>query len=146
MTQPSESTTISGNLFCCLPPLVPLTMSSPCRCEDLATSLEEAIFNHFKSTNPKYKNQVRSRVFNLKDKKNNVLRDGLLIGSITCERLAVMTSGEMASDEVKKEREAFIKQGIDDSALAVHEGTKSGLIKCGGCGKSNTTYHQAQTR
>lgn len=118
----------------------------PAKCEDLATSLEEAIFNHFKSTNPKYKNQVRSRVFNLKDKKNNVLRDGLLIGSITCERLAVMTSGEMASDEVKKEREAFIKQGIDDSALAVHEGTKSGLIKCGGCGKSNTTYHQAQTR
>ena len=72
------------------------------------------------------------------------------------------------------EREAFIKQGMDDSALAVREviiildtiiimviiimesfkngklilkkGTKSSLIKCGGCGKSNTTYHQAQTR
>ena len=26
------------------------------------------------------------------------------------------------------------------------KGTKSSLIKCGGCGKSNTTYHQAQTR
>ena len=103
--------------------------------------------------------------------------------------------------QVKKEREAFIKQGMDDSALAVREviiildtiiimviiimdtinimvtiiimvtikmeslkndsqrdltnfhgksilkkGTKSSLIKCGGCGKSNTTYHQAQTR
>ena len=57
-----------------------------------------------------------------------------------------MTSAEMASDEVKKEREAFIKEGINDSALAVAEGTKSTLIKCGGCGKSNTTYHQAQTR
>lgn len=57
-----------------------------------------------------------------------------------------MTSAEMASDEVKKQREVFIKQGIDDSALAVAEGTKSELIKCGGCGKSNTTYHQAQTR
>ena len=92
------------------------------------------------------------------------------------------------------EREAFIKQGMDDSALAVREviimdtiiimviiildtiilmvtikmesfknesqrdltnfhgklilkkGTKSSLIKCGGGGKSNTTYHQAQTR
>ena len=67
-------------------------------------------------------------------------------GSITAERLAVMTSVEMASDEVKKQREAFIKEGINDSALAVAEGTKSTLIKCGGCGKSNTTYHQAQTR
>lgn len=116
------------------------------RCEELATSLEESIFNQFKQTNPKYKNQVRSRVFNLKDKKNTGLREGLLIGSLTAQRLACMTSGEMASDVVKQEREAFIKQGIDDSALAVHEGTKSGLIKCGGCGKSNTTYHQAQTR
>jgi len=116
------------------------------RCEDIATELEEAIFKEFRQTNPKYKNQVRSRVFNLKDKKNSGLREGLLIGSITAERLAKMTSAEMASDEVKKEREQFIKQGIDDSALAVAEGTKSSLIKCGGCGKSNTTYHQAQTR
>jgi len=116
------------------------------RCEDLATSLEEAIFSQYRSTNPKYKNQVRSRVFNLKDKKNSVLREGLLLGSLKSERLAVMTSAEMASDEVKKEREKFIKEGIDGSALAVAEGTKSELIKCGNCGKSNTTYHQAQTR
>lgn len=116
------------------------------RCEDLATSLEEAIFNQFRSTNPKYKNHVRSRVFNLKDKKNTGLREGLLLGSISSERLAVMTAAEMASEEVKKEREKFIKDGINDSALAVAEGTKSTLIKCGGCGKSNTTYHQAQTR
>jgi len=119
---------------------------SETRCDDLATSLEEAIFSQFKQTNPKYKNQVRSRVFNLKDKKNHVLREGLLLGTITCERLAVMSSSEMASDEVKKEREQFIKDGINDSALAVAQGTKSTLIKCGGCGKSNTTYHQAQTR
>jgi len=116
------------------------------RCEDLATTLEEAIFNKFRQTNPKYKNQVRSRVFNLKDKKNVGLRDGLLLGTITCDRLAVMTSAEMASDEVKKEREQFVKDGINDSALAIAQGTKSTLIKCGGCGKSNTTYHQAQTR
>merc|ERR1712098_226422 len=49
---------------------------SESRCDDLATSLEEAIFSQFKQTNPKYKNQVRSRVFNLKDKKNHVLREG----------------------------------------------------------------------
>ncbi len=35
-------------------------------CSDLATSLEEAIFSQFKQTNQRYKNQIRSRVFNLK--------------------------------------------------------------------------------
>ena len=71
----------------------------------MATSLEESIFKEFKQTNPKYKNQVhgilertlgdygckrmtyhhsssvkvRSRVFNLKDKKNRGLREGLLL-------------------------------------------------------------------
>jgi len=114
--------------------------------EHLATDLEEAIFGQFKQTNPKYKNQVRSRVFNLKDKKNQGLREGLLLGSILPARLAVMTSDEMASDEVKKQREKFVKEGIDDAALAINPGTKSTLIKCGGCGKNNTTYHQAQTR
>ena len=116
------------------------------RVEHLATDLEEAIFGQFKQTNPKYKNQVRSRVFNLKDKKNQGLREGLLLGSILPARLAVMTSEEMASDEVKKQREKFVKEGIDDAALAINPGTKSTLIKCGGCGKNNTTYHQAQTR
>ena len=48
------------------------------RVEHLATDLEEAIFGQFKQTNPKYKNQVRSRVFNLKDKNNTGLREGLL--------------------------------------------------------------------
>ena len=57
-----------------------------------------------------------------------------------------MTSEEMASDEVKKQREAFIKQGIDDAQLAKVEGTKSSDMKCGKCGKRNCTYNQLQTR
>ena len=42
------------------------TVNTP---EDLSELIEETIFKNNKSTNPKYKNQVRSRVFNLKDKK-----------------------------------------------------------------------------
>ena len=38
------------------------------KCQDIATDLEQAIFAQYKQTNPKYKNQVRSRVFNLKVK------------------------------------------------------------------------------
>jgi len=114
--------------------------------EELAELVEETIFLNFKSTNPKYKNAVRSRVFNLKDKKNPELRENVLCGVISPERLAVMKSEEMASDEIKKQREAFIKEGIDASRLAQVEGTKTSDLKCGKCGKRNCTYNQLQTR
>jgi len=116
------------------------------RCGDLATSLESEIFDQFKQTSQKYKNQVRSRVFNLKDKKNPALRQNLLLGLVTAERLAKMTSEEMANDETKAEREKFTKEGIDSSRLAVVEGTKTDLLKCGKCQKRNCTYNQIQTR
>jgi len=114
--------------------------------EELAELIEETIFRNYKSTNPKYKNQVRSRVFNLKDKKNPSLRENVLCGVIAPERMAIMTSEEMASDEVKKQREAFIKEGIDSAQLAQVEGTKCSDMKCGKCGKRNCTYNQLQTR
>jgi len=45
--------------------------------------------------------QVRSRIFNLKDKKNPALRENVLFGVIEPEKFATMTSEEMASDEVR---------------------------------------------
>jgi len=115
-------------------------------CEDLAELIEETIFKNNKSTTPKYKNQVRSRVFNLKDKKNPSLRENVLCGVISPEQLAVMTAEEMASDEVKRQRKAFIDDGINAAQLAKVEGTKSSDLKCGKCGKRNCTYNQLQTR
>ena len=108
--------------------------------------MESETFGIYKSTNAKYKNQIRSRVFNLKDKKNPALRQNLLLGLVTPERLAKMTSEEMANDEVKSEREKFVKEGIDQSRLAIVEGTKTDLLKCGKCNKRNCTYNQIQTR
>lgn len=115
-------------------------------CQDLATSLEEAIFVQFNNTNQRYKTQIRSRIFNLKDKKNPMLRLSLLGGLITAEKLAKMKSEEMANDEIKKQREAHIKEGISDSRLAQVEGTKTSLLTCGKCRKKNCTYNQMQTR
>jgi len=114
--------------------------------EDLAELIEDTLFQKFKVTNPKYKNQIRSRVFNLKDKKNPELRENVLTGVIAPEKFAVMTSEEMASAEVKNQRQAFIKEGIDASRLAIREGTKTDLLKCGKCHKKNCTYNQLQTR
>jgi len=113
---------------------------------EVATSLEENIFNMYKQTNQKYKNQIRSRVFNLKDKKNPMLRMNLLAGILSAEVLSKMTSAEMANDEIRAQREAFVKQGISESQLAQVEGTKTTMLKCGKCQKNNCTYNQIQTR
>lgn len=60
--------------------------------EEVAASIEECIFSEFKRTDSKYKNRVRSRVSNLKDPKNPLLREGVLTGGILPERMATMTA------------------------------------------------------
>ncbi|KAG0716402.1 Transcription elongation factor S-II [Chionoecetes opilio] len=114
--------------------------------ENLSEQVEEAIFQEFGRPEAAYKNRLRSRVYNLKDSKNPQLRENLLRGVITPQRLAVMTSDEMASDEMKALREKFTKQGIDDHQLAIAQGTKTDLLKCGKCNKRHCTYNQMQTR
>ncbi|XP_065332142.1 transcription elongation factor S-II [Cloeon dipterum] len=114
--------------------------------ENLADELEDAIYSEMKNTDMRYKNRVRSRVQNLKDTKNPELRTNYICGAITAQKLAVMTSEEMASNEMKNLREKFTKEAINDAQLAQVEGTKTDLLKCGKCGKRNCTYNQMQTR
>lgn len=114
--------------------------------EELAEELEDAIFALFKNTDTRYKNRVRSRVSNLKDLKNPTLRTNFVSGAIAATKLAEMTPEEMASDEMKKIREKFVKEAINDAQLATAEGTKTDLLKCGKCKKRNCTYNQMQTR
>lgn len=114
--------------------------------EELADELEDCIFAEFKNTDMRYKNRIRSRVSNLKDAKNPTLRTNFVSGAITAAVLAKMTPEEMASDEMKKIREKFVKEAINDAQLATAEGTKTDLLKCGKCKKRNCTYNQLQTR
>ncbi|XP_069127643.1 transcription elongation factor S-II-like isoform X2 [Argopecten irradians] len=114
--------------------------------ENIAGHIEEHIFNEFQSTSTKYKNRVRSRVANLRDLKNPQLRENVLLGLITTEKIAKMTAEEMASDDMQELRRKYTKQSIDDHHMATNSGTKSDLFKCGKCGKKNTTYTQLQTR
>lgn len=114
--------------------------------EDMAIELEEAIYAEFKNTDMKYKNRVRSRVANLKDPKNPTLRGNFMCGAVSAQQLAKMTPEEMASDEMKKLREKFVKEAINDAQLATVQGTKTDLLKCAKCKKRNCTYNQLQTR
>lgn len=78
----------------------------------------------------RYKNRVRSRIANLKDVKNPNLRTNFRIGAISAGRLATMTAEEMANDEIKKIREKFMKEAINDAQLATVQGATRFNIAC----------------
>ncbi|KAK6737434.1 hypothetical protein RB195_019874 [Necator americanus] len=114
--------------------------------EEIAVRVEEKLFTVHKGTGDKYKAALRSRVFNLRDKKNPALRENVLTGVVKPEKFAVMTSEEMASDEVREMRDKFNKAAILEHQMSVQQGTPSDMFKCGKCGKKNCTYTQLQTR
>jgi len=117
--------------------------------EALANTVEEEIYDKYNQENnpgPKYKQQVRSRVFNLKDKLNPNLRTNLLLGVFTPKNFSRFTSEEMSSDDKKAQRAAEEKEAMNNAQLAHVEGTKTDLLKCGKCKKRNCTYNQLQTR
>jgi len=64
------------------------------------------------------------------------------MGIITPERLAEMTTIELASDEMKNLRDKLTKEAINDHQMATQGGTKSEFFKCGRCGQRDTTYNQ----
>lgn len=114
--------------------------------KELAAKIEDSIYLEFKNTDQKYKARIRSRVANLKDKKNPKLKEGVIMGLIPPERIANMSAEEMASDEMRQLRAKFTKESIDDHQMSRQEGTVTDLFKCGKCGKKNCTYNQLQTR
>ncbi|XP_059560943.1 transcription elongation factor A protein 2 isoform X1 [Myotis daubentonii] len=115
-------------------------------CERLSAQIEECIFRDVGNTDMKYKNRVRSRIANLKDAKNPDLRRNVLCGTITPQQIAVMTSEEMASDELKEIRKAMTKEAIREHQMARTGGTQTDLFTCSKCRKKNCTYTQVQTR
>lgn len=58
--------------------------------------------------------------------------------------LLIVNSQEMASDDMKKMRQQFVKEAIRDAQMATSGGTKTSLLKCGKCGKRNCTYTQVK--
>lgn len=115
--------------------------------EVLAAQLENAIFEAFGNTDMKYKNRIKSRVMNLRDKKNPDLLIDFIDGNIRPAAFAVMTSEEMASEELKLKRRDIHKAMVKEHQLGTRgEGTRTTQIRCGKCGKFDCSYSQQQTR
>ncbi|MCL7048958.1 hypothetical protein MKW94_003152 [Papaver nudicaule] len=77
--------------------------ASPCP-QTLATRVEAELFKAFGGVNKKYKEKGRSLLFNLKDPNNPELRERVISGEISPERLCSMTAEELASKELSEWR------------------------------------------
>ncbi|KAJ5773103.1 Zinc finger PHD-type [Penicillium paradoxum] len=88
----------------------------------LGLSIEDAMYESIcgRSGEPSesYKAQLRSIMFNVK--KNASLRDRLLVGSLSPKVLSLMTSGEMASEELQQ-KDAEIKREADRQRTIIQE-------------------------
>ncbi|XP_022875508.1 uncharacterized protein LOC111393947 [Olea europaea var. sylvestris] len=74
--------------------------------KNLAFKIEAELFKVFGGVNKKYKEKGRSLLFNLKDRNNPELRERVVSGEISPERLCSMSAEELASKELSEWRMA----------------------------------------
>jgi hypothetical protein len=84
----------------------------------LALDVEHAMHSKYRNNQSAYASQFRAIRFNIK--KNEALFKGLLSGSLSPDELAEMSSDDMASEELQKER-AAIKEEVDKQVVLAHE-------------------------
>eukprot|EP00574_Skeletonema_japonicum_P013238 CAMPEP_0201721536 /NCGR_PEP_ID=MMETSP0593-20130828/6187_1 /ASSEMBLY_ACC=CAM_ASM_000672 /TAXON_ID=267983 /ORGANISM="Skeletonema japonicum, Strain CCMP2506" /LENGTH=321 /DNA_ID=CAMNT_0048212365 /DNA_START=86 /DNA_END=1048 /DNA_ORIENTATION=+ len=128
-------------------------------CITRAAEADAAIDTWSKGMKPTYMEKVRSLVFNLK--KNGPLREQVILGQVSADRLTKMSSEELLSEEKAKERDATVKSLQDSRRLdweQANEGKinemcgikgdllKASLFTCGRCKSVKTTSTQKQTR
>ncbi|XP_017074373.1 transcription elongation factor S-II [Drosophila eugracilis] len=105
--------------------------------DDMATRLEEAIYDELRNSEFKYKNRIRSRLSNLRDPKNPELREKYMRGEISPDTMAKMTPEDMATDDLKRIRQSYSKQAINQAQMRKVQGTKTDVFKCDRCQKRN---------
>jgi len=114
--------------------------------DDIAREIEEELFKIHKSCDKNYKTKLRSLCFNIKNPKNPELRDSLMTCALTPDKLVVMSAADMASDDMKKQRQKTLEYFLEATKAKMPNATPTGMFKCNKCGKRETTYFQLQTR
>ncbi|CAG7854774.1 Transcription elongation factor S-II AltName: Full=TFIIS [Serendipita indica DSM 11827] len=113
-----------------------------------AIAVEEAAFTICGKgeSNSDYRNKMRSLFLNLKGKENPSLRQGVVSGDISAEKLVTMSSSDMASEERKQKDKAIEEENLFKSLGAGEQQAETDAFQCGKCKQRKTIYRQAQTR
>jgi len=111
-----------------------------------AQGLEKAVLTNLGGTNAEYKAKIRSLFVNLKDKNNPDLRESVVSGDLSVEKLSKMTSGEMASEERKSADKKIREDNFHKSLAAGEQQAETDAFQCSRCKQRKCHYRQAQTR
>jgi transcription elongation factor S-II len=108
----------------------------------VSKEIERELCASGKSSDAKF---VRSKVLNLKDKDNPILREKVYSGEISARRFIEMSADEMKSKELRKEEQKMKEESILDSRVATRE-PETDVFFCTKCKQRKCTYKQLQTR
>ncbi|KIK64136.1 hypothetical protein GYMLUDRAFT_40394 [Collybiopsis luxurians FD-317 M1] len=111
-----------------------------------AKAVEVAVMNDIGSTSNAYKQKIRSLFVNLKDKNNPTLRESVVSGDLPADKLAKMSSSDMASEERKAADNKIKQENLFASLGAEEQQAETDAFQCGRCKQRKCRYRQAQTR
>ena len=111
-----------------------------------AVAIEKNIFSEFGDINQDYKNKVRSLSLNLKNKSNPGLRESVVSGELSIEKLCNMSVEAMASEEAQARDRKLAEEALFKARGAGSAQAETDMFKCGKCGGRKCTYFQMQTR
>lgn len=97
-------------------------------------------------TNNEYRAKIRSLFLNLKDKGNPGLRNEIVLGYISAEKLVGMSKDEMASESVRAMKEKIASDNLFKAKAVGETQAETDAFKCGRCQQRKCTYYQMQTR
>jgi transcription elongation factor S-II len=127
--------------------LIVTNLLASARILSITKSLETQILkqtNSEKTITTEYRTKVRSLFQNLKS--NSSLRQNLVAGVLSVERLTTMTSEEMASDERREENQKLQERNIFNAKGAAPKNATTNEFMCGKCKQRKVSYYQMQTR
>ncbi|WVQ74461.1 transcription elongation factor S-II [Cryptococcus sp. DSM 104548] len=98
------------------------------------------------STGNDYRAKMRSLYLNLKDKGNPALRNEIVLGDVTPEKVANMSKDEMASESVRMLNQKLATDNLFKAKAVGETQAETDAFKCGRCQQRKCTYYQMQTR
>ncbi|KAF8659275.1 hypothetical protein AX16_001850 [Volvariella volvacea WC 439] len=111
-----------------------------------AIAVEKVVHKDHGGTTMQYKSRIRVLFVNLKDKHNPSLRENVVAGEISAEKVARMTSQDMASEERKAADNKIKEENFFNSLGAGEQQAETDAFQCGRCKQRKCRYRQAQTR
>jgi transcription elongation factor S-II len=100
-----------------------------------AKAVEAAVLaaNDGSSYSAGYKTRIRQLMVNLKDKANPWLRESVVSGKLAADRLATMSTEDMASPEMKAEKARIQGENLFNSLAAHEQEAETDAFTCGRC-------------